>query len=1037
MTSGERAAGSLLRFAVPLFLLGAVLFLVTAGCRVSGGGEPSAGVSATVGDEGILFGRVLANEALMNSSVLAAGDGLMPVSGAEVWIENLPFFPHAVTNASGEYIFEHIPLGAHRLVASFTSQLTKKPLKCRSGTLAVVAGQPAEFPPMNLFAATKIVSGILRDAAGTPLPSGATLVVWGEIITTQAGGFFSSPPLPAAETVTDLSVLPTSASTSPTSRPASSTVTVPLVTRGTTQQIDVTIPVTPGDVVLNHPPVVSLTASRAAILPGERITCTAFATDLDPEDQAKPLSVLWAASTGTIVKTATDAFSAYFTAPLSTGTATISVSVADARGATSRTSLRLAVSEAQEGNASDTEDDLTPPTAVLSSTAGSVANAAFLVTITFSEDVAGFALSKLTIGNGTASNLQQITANRVYTCTVAPRAPGLVTVDLAAGVVVDTAGNLNLAAARLTRSYGTDAPTVVLSSTAPQTTNDVIPLTITFSEEVIGFYLSKLTVRNGLASDRRMPVSNRVFTCLITPSVSGIVTVDLDADVVFDASGTGNMAAAQFVRMYDARPAVSLSTTASPTTNAPIPLIVTFSEKVSGFDLTRLTIVNGTAGDLRMLEENRIYSCIVTPVTAGNVTIDLAADKVVDGGGNGNTAARQLSRMFDDIPPTVALTSLSPYATNATFSVTITFSEDVSWFGLTKLTLENAVAGELQTKTANRVYSCTIYPLVSENVTVNLFADSVIDAGGNGNVTATQLTRIYDNIPPDNQDTVLSKNWIVRGSDPIEILSTGDAYNTVWLAPNGTTTFGQSQNMTKVFGEATSIPAPALEGTYHLFIQDFAGNVSSASTAIVQVDNTAPGNQNSVLTENRWVRPGLPVSIVSSGDTGNTVWLAPFGSTLFYPAANMTNASGTAISITAPVVERDYRIYIIDGVGNVSLPSSAQVVVDATPPSFAPTYPKTDNVTMAAADILVKLSESGTVYYKNYTTEQPAMAASDILAVGDPFGVTGGTEGVIELQNLEPNTTYYTYFAIQDNAGNINSSIGELSFETSTYGYGN
>lgn len=1037
VTSGERDAVPLLRFAVPFFLLGAVLFLVTAGCRVSGGGTPSIGAAAAAPDQGILLGRVLANEALVNASMLAADGGLVPVPGAEVWIEGLPFFPHAVTNASGEYIFEHIPLGAHRLVASYTSRVTRMPLKCRSGALAVAAGQPAEFPAMSLFAATKTVSGVLRDSVGTPLPADMRVIVWGEIITTRVGGCFYGPPLPTAETLTDLSVLPTSASTSPTSRPASSTVMVPLVTRGTSQQIDVTIPVTPGETVLNHPPVVRLTLPKTVLLPGERIICAAAATDPDPADQAKPMSISWSASIGTIVKTATDAFSAEFTASLSTGTATISVSVADARGATSTASLRLAVSETREGTASDTEEDLTPPTVVLSSTAGSVANAAFPVTIAFSEDVFGFDLSKLTIGNGTASNLQRTTANRVYTCTVAPLVPGLVTVDLAAGKVVDAAGNPNLAAARFTRSYGMDAPTVVFSSTAPQTTNEVIPLTITFSEEITGFYLSKLTVKNGVASDRRMTVSNRVFTCIVTPVTTGTVTVDLAADKVFDASGTGNIAAARFMRMYDARPAVTLSTTASATTNAPFPVVVTFSEKVYGFDLAKLEITNGTAGDLRTIEENRIFSCIVTPAANGNVTIDLAAGKVIDGVGNGNLAAKQLFRTFDDIPPTVALTSLSPHATNATFSVTITFSEKVFGFDLTKLTLENAVARNLQTQTENRVYSCAIHPLVSGNVTVDLFEDSVSDAGGNGNVTATQLARLYDNIPPDNQNAVLSKSWAVRGSEPIGILPSGDAYNTIWLAPEGTTTFAHSQSMTSVYGEATSILAPALEGVYRLFVQDFAGNVSSASTAIVQADNTAPGNQNTVLAANAWVRPGLSVAIESSGDTGNTVWLAPYGTTLFYPAANMTNASGTSLSITAPLTEGNYRIYIIDNVGNVSQPSSAQVTIDAVPPSFSTTYPQTANVTMSAADILVKLSEDGIVYFKHYTSEQSVMTAAGLKAGGDAFPQSSGVEGTINLMNLEPNTLYHAYFAIEDNAGNLNPNVVSLSFETSAYGYGN
>ena len=41
-------------------------------------------------------------------------------------------------------------------------------------------------------------------------------------------------------------------------------------------------------------------------------------------------------------------------------------------------------------------------------------------------------------------------------------------------------------------------------------------------------------------------------------------------------------------------------------------------------------------------------------------------------------------------------------------------------------------------------------------------------------------------------------------------------------------------------GTATSIAAPATEGTYYIYVIDATGNISSASTATLTVDDTAP-----------------------------------------------------------------------------------------------------------------------------------------------------------------------------------------------------
>ena len=73
---------------------------------------------------------------------------------------------------------------------------------------------------------------------------------------------------------------------------------------------------------------------------------------------------------------------------------------------------------------------------------------------------------------------------------------------------------------------------------------------------------------------------------------------------------------------------------------------------------------------------------------------------------------------------------------------------------------------------------------------------------------------------------------------------------------------------------------------------------------------------------------GATVTIVSSGDANNTVWLAVAGTTTFAViAATMTAANGTATSITAPTTAGTYYIYVVDQAGNVSTASIESVTV--------------------------------------------------------------------------------------------------------------
>jgi hypothetical protein len=69
----------------------------------------------------------------------------------------------------------------------------------------------------------------------------------------------------------------------------------------------------------------------------------------------------------------------------------------------------------------------------------------------------------------------------------------------------------------------------------------------------------------------------------------------------------------------------------------------------------------------------------------------------------------------------------------------------------------------------------------------------------------------------------------------LTIRSSGNAGNSVWLAPAGATQFTESATATKAAGDATSISVPATAGTYHLFVLDAAGKKLAESKAQLRV----------------------------------------------------------------------------------------------------------------------------------------------------------------------------------------------------------
>ena len=123
-------------------------------------------------------------------------------------------------------------------------------------------------------------------------------------------------------------------------------------------------------------------------------------------------------------------------------------------------------------NENDYVVDNTAPTVAITGVPDP-SNAPFTATFTFSEDVTGFVVGDIGLGNATASGFTMTNA-RVYTALITPATDGEVTVDVAAGVAEDEAGNDNTVATRARSTYtgsantpATGAPTGIALSVSP------------------------------------------------------------------------------------------------------------------------------------------------------------------------------------------------------------------------------------------------------------------------------------------------------------------------------------------------------------------------------------------------------------------------------------------------------------------------------------------------------------------------------------------------------------------------------------------
>ena len=501
-------------------------------------------------------------------------------------------------------------------------------------------------------------------------------------------------------------------------------------------------------------------------------------------------------------------------------------------------------------------------------------NVAFDITITFSEEISGFALADdLTVSSGaTTGPLTETTTNKVYTVTITPdanQAGADISFQVLANAVTDNAGNSNPVSPPTVPAFvhvDTVAPTVAIGGLPPGEQKDPFTITVTFSEAMKDFTKDDVTV-NGLAAATGMSVdtAKEVYTVTITPNATseGDVTFQIAANVATDEALNNNPASTvtTAVRIDTIVPTATISTPPTPEQKDPFDLTITFLEDVTGFVVPDDLEITGpaTASLKGTVTANQVFTVTITPnpTSEGDVTVQVKANAVKDAAQNDNPASA--------VTPTVRIDTIVPTATISTpptpeqkdpFDLTITFLEDVTGFVVPDdLEVTGPATASLKGTPTAQVYTVTITPdPTSEGgVTVQVKANAVKDAAQNDNPASAVTPTVHiDTIVPTVEITGvpdIEKNELfdltVTFSEPV------NGFTTASVAINGAATAtAASANADNSVYTVTITPNDNQEGDNVSFevpanaVQDHALNdntVSPATTpASVHIDTVVP-----------------------------------------------------------------------------------------------------------------------------------------------------------------------------------------------------
>jgi hypothetical protein len=677
-----------------------------------------------------------------------------------------------------------------------------------------------------------------------------------------------------------------------------------------------------------------------------------------------------------------------------------------------------------------------------------------LVTITFSEAVTGFTNADLTIANGTLSAVSSSDGGITWTATFTPTS-----------AITDTSNIITLDNSGVTNASGnagsgtTDSNNYAIDTVRPTATIVVADsalavgqtsvVTITFSEAVTGFSLADLTVSNGTLSSLSTS-DNITYTATLTPAASitdatNLITLD-NTGVTDGAGNTGSGTTDSNNYAVDSqRPTATIVLVDAALSAGETSLVtITFSEAVTGFDNSDLSIANGTLTAVGSSDGGITWTATFTPTAGVNDTsnvITLNNTGVTDVAGNtGSGTTNSGNYTIDTVLPTATIV----VADNAlkigeTSLVTITFNEAVTGFTNADLTIANGTLTAVSSSDGGITWTATFTPTASITDATNLITldNTGVQAAASGNVgTGTTDSNNYaiDTVRP-TATIVVADSALRIGETSLVTITFSEAVsgftNADLTIANGTLSAVSSSDG-GITWTATFTPSASINDTTNLItldntgISDLAGNAGSGTTdsnnyaidsqrptaTIVLSDSTLKPGETALVTitfseavtgfdnSDLSVANGT-LSAVSSSDGGLT-WTATFT-----PTAGITDASNIITLDNSGVSD-------VAGNTGAGTTNSANYVVETQVPT----------ATIVVADSALKAGETSLVTITFSEAVSGFTNADLTVANGTLSSVSSSDGGVTWTATFTPtaSVTDTTNLIRLDNSGVTNVS---------------
>src|SRR5690606_29048356 len=325
------------------------------------------------------------------------------------------------------------------------------------------------------------------------------------------------------------------------------------------------------------------------------------------------------------------------------------------------------------------------------------------VTFTFSEAVSGFTNADLVVANGTLSTVSSADGGVTWTATFTPDAD---VTDATSVVVVNNTGVMDAAGNTGTgtsssNNYAIDTrrptATVVVADNA-LTVGETSLVTVTFSEAVSGFTNADLTVANGTLSAVSSSDGGITWTATFTPVAD---TEEASNVIILDNTGVADLAGNAGVGTTNSnnyaldtrRPTATIVVVDNALAIGETSTVTfTFSEAVTGFTNSDLTVANGTLSAVSSSDGGITWTATFTPTTDTEADINVITldnTGITDAAGNAGTGTTNSNNYAIDTrrPTATVVVADNALTVGETSLVTVTFSEAVSGFTNADLTV--------------------------------------------------------------------------------------------------------------------------------------------------------------------------------------------------------------------------------------------------------------------------------------------------------------------------------------------------------------